>query len=205
MHQPIYELWHETDHSAAFFLLPGLADASEYRVAKVIDGDTIDILYKGRKERIRILCVNTPESVHPDRYKNSYMGWKASRFTKSRLSGKKAGLEFEKRKRGNYGRLLAYVIVDGENFNLELIRQGWSQYYTKYGASKKYHIRFKEAETSAKKEQLNIWSGLIDVGQQPFSILTPSFLMARGRNGLFWQENDKSHSCPHSSQRTRQW
>jgi len=90
--------------------------AGQYKVLRVIDGDTIDILYHGKKERIRMLCVDTPESVHPDKSKNSEMGKKASNYTKSRLSGKYIDLIFEKKKRGKYGRLLAYVIINGNNF-----------------------------------------------------------------------------------------
>jgi len=52
-------------------------------------------------------------------------------------------LKFEiKRLRGNYGRLLAYVFVDGQNLNLDLVRQGLSPYYTKYGKSEKYDADF---------------------------------------------------------------
>lgn len=85
------------------------------------------------------------------------MGKKASEYTKSRLSGQWIELEFEAKKRGKYGRLLAYVILEGENFNLELVRGGWSPYYTKYGTSKKYHVEFIRAQKQAKKMRLNIW------------------------------------------------
>lgn len=133
--------------------------AGQYKVIKVIDGDTIDILYYGKKERIRMLCVDTPESVHPDQTRNTPMGIKASNYTKSRLTGKTVDLEFEgQRKRGNYGRLLAYVLLDGHNFNVELVRNGWSPYYTKYGTSEKHHDEFLAAEREAKAKRLNIWT-----------------------------------------------
>ena len=85
------------------------------------------------------------------------MGKKASAYTKSRLSGKSVALEFETKKRGKYGRLLAYVILDGNNFNIELVRTGWSKYYTKYGNSENHHSAFLSAEKIAKKAGLNIW------------------------------------------------
>jgi len=69
----------------------------------------------------------------------------------------KSDLEFEGAFRGRYGRLLAYVIVDGVNFNLELVRQGLSPYYMKYGLSQKYDKEFRETEKYARKHQLNIW------------------------------------------------
>jgi len=131
--------------------------AEQYKVLRVVDGDTIDINYHGSKERIRLLCVNTPESVHPDKKQNIPMGKVASNYAKERLSEKYIELEFEKRKRGNYGRLLAYVFVDGQNFNLEIVRQGLSPYYAKYGFSEKYDQEFRQAEKVARKEGLNIW------------------------------------------------
>jgi micrococcal nuclease len=97
----------------------------------------------GKKERIQVLCVDTQESVHPDQSKNSEMGRKASKYTKERLSNK-------------YDRLLAYVILDGENFNLELVKKSWSPYYTKYGNSEKHHSEFVSAEKEARSNCLNI-------------------------------------------------
>ena len=87
------------------------------------------------------------------------MGKKASDYTKSRLTNKFVSLEFETRKRGNYGRLLAYVYLNGQNFNLELVREGWSPYYTKYGTSEKHHTEFIKAENEARSRGYNIWAG----------------------------------------------
>ncbi len=67
-----------------FLLLSSLPSiAGQYQVLRVVDGDTIDINYNGTKERIRLLCVDTPESVHPDQSKNTTMGRKASDYPKS--------------------------------------------------------------------------------------------------------------------------
>ena len=118
---------------------PVLANAGQYKVIRVVDGDTVVIKYNGKYEKVRLLCVNTPESVHPDKKQNIPMGKVASKYTQTKLTGKYVNLEFEiDRLRGHYGRLLAYVFVDGQNFNIDLIRQGLSPYYTKYGKSEKY-------------------------------------------------------------------
>jgi micrococcal nuclease len=86
------------------------------------------------------------------------MGKVATRYTQKKLTSKYVDLEFEiKKLRGNYGRLLAYVFVDGQNLNLDLVRQGLSPYYTKYGKSEKYDAEFRAAEKKARKEKLNIW------------------------------------------------
>jgi micrococcal nuclease len=80
----------------------------------------------GRTEKVRLLCVDAPESIHPDKKQNIPMGKVASLYAEERLSGKYVELEFEEhRLRGNYGRLLAYVIVDGVNFNLERSVRGY--------------------------------------------------------------------------------
>jgi len=126
-------------------------------VIRIVDGDTIVVNYKGKPEKVRLLRVNTPESVHPDKKQNIPMGKVASDYTKKRLKGKCIDLEFEGELRGRYGRLLAYVIVDGVNFNLELVRQGLSPYYTKYGLSEKYDSEFRDAEKYARKQGLGIW------------------------------------------------
>ena len=141
-----------------FLTLPVLAHSGQYKVIRVVDGDTIVIRYNGKYEKVRLLCVNTPESVHPDKKQNIPMGKVASKYTEKKLTGKDVNLEFEiKKLRGNYGRLLAYVFVDGQNFNMDLVRQGLSPYYTKYGKSEKYDAGFRTAEKQARKEKLNIW------------------------------------------------
>lgn len=132
--------------------------AGEYQVTRVIDGDTITIRYHGKTEKIRMLNVDTPESVHPDQSRNTAMGQKASAYTKKRLTGKKVDLEFQTNNRGKYGRLLAYVILDGRNFNIELVRKGWSPYYTQYGTSHRHHADFISAEKYARTKGLNIWA-----------------------------------------------
>ena len=144
--------------SLLFLTLPVLANAGQYQVIRIVDGDTIVIEYDGKYEKVRMLCVNTPESVHPDKKQNIPMGKVASKYTQKRLTGKDVNLEFEIEKlRGNHGRLLAYVFVDGQNFNLDLVRQGLSPYYTKYGKSQNYDFEFRAAEKQARKEELNIW------------------------------------------------
>ncbi|MBW2195947.1 MAG: thermonuclease family protein [Deltaproteobacteria bacterium] len=86
-----------------FFLLPSLSLAAQHRVIRIVDGDTIVVNYQGKNEKIRLLCVNTPESVH--------LGKVVSEYTKKRLTGKYVDLEFEGPLRGRYGRLLAYVLL----------------------------------------------------------------------------------------------
>lgn len=97
--------------------------AGHYPVLKVVDSDTIDVNYNGTKERIRLLCVDTPESVHPDQSKNTAMGRKASDYTKKRLTGQSIELEFETKIRGKYGRLLAWPM---SSWTGKILTWNWS-------------------------------------------------------------------------------
>ena len=173
-------------------LLPALSLAGQYKVIRVVDGDTIVIDYKDKYEKVRMLCVNTPESVHPDKKQNIPMGKAASDYTKTRLKGKYVDLEFEGPIRGRYGRLLAYVIVDGQNFNLELVRQGLSPYYTKYGLSQKYDQEFREAERYARNHKLNIWGD---------PALTERYLRLKSK----WGQHRPRISTPTSTVQTKDW
>ena len=88
-----------------FIIIPAIALAGQYQVIRVVDGDTIVIRYNGKYEKVRMLCVNTPESVHPDKKQNIPMGKVASKYTQKKLIGESVDLEFEiKKLRGNYGR-----------------------------------------------------------------------------------------------------
>jgi micrococcal nuclease len=144
----------------ALFERSGQVDTREgpYQVVRVVDGDTIIIWRKGKQERVRLLRVNTPESVHPDKKQNTPMGIEASDFAKERLSGKEVMLEFEGEMRDRYGRLLAYVCVGDENFCVMLVKEGFSPYYTAYGLSDKYDSEFREAEREARDAHRGIWS-----------------------------------------------
>ena len=75
--------------------LPTLSFAGQHRVIRIVDGDTIIVNYQGKHEKVRLLRVNTPESVHPDKKQNIPMGKVASNYTKKRLNGKFVDLEFE--------------------------------------------------------------------------------------------------------------
>jgi len=69
-------------------VIPVLAIAGQYKVIRVVDGDTIVIDYHGKYEKACLLCVNTPESVHRDAKQNTPMGKAASDYAKTKFSGK---------------------------------------------------------------------------------------------------------------------
>jgi len=94
-------------------------------VTKVTDGDTIHVTYQGRDERVRLIGVDTPE-VPWYGGKAECFGNEAGLYTRSRLAGRTVRLEFDVDPRDRYERLLAYVYVGDELFNLTLVRLGYA-------------------------------------------------------------------------------
>jgi micrococcal nuclease len=94
------------------------------RVVEVIDGDTIVVeLPDGGTDTVRILGVDTPETLHPTKGVECF-GPEAAAYTTTRLAGRVVELERDVEARDLYDRRLAYVVVDGRSFGEELLRRG---------------------------------------------------------------------------------
>lgn len=140
-------------------------------VTEVTDGDTIDIQYQnGTSDTVRLLGVDTPEVYggnDPTEFEGvpdsnagssclSTEGDEASEYAKQTLSGKTIQLKLDSQSdgRGSYGRLLAYIIVDGQNFNYQLVSQGYARVYdSEFEQSE----RFYSAESSAQDSTTGVW------------------------------------------------
>lgn len=97
----------------------------EATVSRVVDGDTIKVEYKGEAYKVRLLCIDTPETVKSGVAEQPY-GKKASNKLKDLVEGKKVTLVFEKDTDDNYDRLLAFVMLDdGTCVNALMIAQGY--------------------------------------------------------------------------------
>jgi len=100
---------------------------AEYRVVDVVDGDTIVVRdVDGRDDTIRLLGIDTPETHHPTKPVGCF-GPEAAAFTSRRLFGRLVRLEDDVETHDIYGRRLAYVYLDGERFNDELLRRGYAR------------------------------------------------------------------------------
>jgi len=126
-------------------------------VTRVIDGDTIEVKMDGNTEDVRLLLVDTPETKHPSKPVQPY-GPEASEFAKNTLSGKEVTLEFDGSKRDKYDRLLAYVWVNGNNFNKMLLAEGLARLAYVYEPPYTHYDAFMKAQTKAVNENKNIWS-----------------------------------------------
>lgn len=134
-------------------------DVDYFKVAKIIDGDTIDVDYFDKIERVRMIGINTPESVDP-RKPAECLGKAASAEAVKMLIGKYVSLETDETQddRDKYGRLLRYVKTqDGVFYNLEIVKKGLAREYT-YKTPYRYQKSFIKAQSEAQKNKVGLWA-----------------------------------------------
>jgi micrococcal nuclease len=126
-----------------------------------IDGDTVRVRISnppeglGVVETIRMLGVDTPETVHPSRPVERF-GKEAGEFTKAALLNKEVRLCFDWDLRDRYGRLLAYIFTgDGECFNARVVREGYAHAYIRYPFQ--FMDEFKALEAESRRAKNGLW------------------------------------------------
>lgn len=130
-------------------------------VNRVVDGDTISVDVNGLWETVRLIGIDTPETVDPRKPVQAF-GQEASDYTKRTLLGKTVRLEVDQGNghighRDRYGRLLAYVWVGEALFNEAIIREGYAHAYTKYPFREDYMTLFRDAERAARDRLRGLW------------------------------------------------
>jgi micrococcal nuclease len=129
-----------------------------YKVTRVLDGDTFNVEVDKKEITIRMLGINTPETVDPRRPPECY-GKEASDATKNLLKGQQVNLVLNKDRevRDKYGRYLAYVYrEDGLFVNEYLLEEGFAKEYT-YGSPYSLQKNFLRLEQNANKNKVGLW------------------------------------------------
>jgi micrococcal nuclease len=136
----------------------------------VVDGDTVEVRLDGRSEDVRLIGVDTPETVKPDTPVQCF-GERASHFTKRRLTGRRVRLVFGVERRDVYGRLLAYVFLARPTlyvpkhvqspqrdrlFNAVLVRRGLARSLT-IPPNDRFAPRFRRLELGAARAGRGLW------------------------------------------------
>jgi len=135
------------------------AHAQFFKVVSVIDGDTVKIDMNGNMETLRLIGIDTPETVDPRKPVQCF-GQEASNKSKELLSGQRVRVEKDSTQgdRDKYDRLLAYIWrEDGLFYNEYMVKQGYAHEYT-YDTPYKYQAQFKADEKYARENQLGLWS-----------------------------------------------
>ena len=136
-------------------------DYDEAKVIKNVDGDTLTVTLDGWSETIRMIGVDTPETVHPSKPVEVF-GKEASNFTKAMCPvGATVYLTYDWDPRDKYNRLLAYIWYKVGNtwvlHNLNLIANGYGNAYTSYAFREDYMVTFRNAEAYARVNGLGLW------------------------------------------------
>lgn len=130
-----------------------------HQVVRDIDGDTIVVAINGKDTTIRLIGVDTPETVDP-RVPVECFGPEASAEAKKILDGAVVRLQTDpsQSKLDKYSRTLAYVFeLDGTDFDEFMIAQGFGREYT-YDKPYEYQAEFKAAQAMAQANNLGLWA-----------------------------------------------
>lgn len=129
--------------------------AAEAVVTRVVDGDTVEARIGGEIEDVRLIGVDTPESVEPGAPVQCF-GRRASRVTKRALEGRRVRLVFGVERRDVYGRLLAYAYIDRDFFNAELLQRGLARTLS-IPPNTRHRALFERLELGAARAGRGLW------------------------------------------------
>ncbi len=127
-------------------------------VTKVADGDTISVNIRGKIEKVRLIGIDSPETVDPRKPVQCF-GKEASDKMKELLKNRSVRLEADpsQSERDKYDRLLRYVYRDDELFvNQYMIAEGYAYEYT-YDLPYFYQSEFKKAQNNAQSQGKGLW------------------------------------------------
>ncbi len=141
--------------------------ATTATVTRVVDGDTFEAQMEGRVEDVRLIGIDTPETVKPGTPVQCF-GPRASHFSKRLLSGRRVRLVFGVERRDVYGRLLAYVrlLPAGRHrpgsrrptfVNALLVRRGLARSLT-IPPNDRFAPLFRQLELRAARSGRGLWS-----------------------------------------------
>jgi micrococcal nuclease len=124
-------------------------------VVRAVDGDTLEVAFDGRREDVRLIGVDTPETVKPGTPVQCF-GPRASDFTHGHLDGRHVLLVFGVERRDVYGRLLAYVYFRGSLFEAQLVRRGLARTLA-IAPNTRFASRFQRLQTAAARAGRGLW------------------------------------------------
>ncbi len=155
------------------FIFPTFAFAQEQgTVTSVVDGDTFKVEIDGTAETVRIIGIDTPETVHPSKPVQCF-GKEASNALKEILNGEDVTLEKNPaEEKDKYGRLLRYVDIDGVDIGASMIEEGFAYSYKQYP-----HPRleeYNELEQEAREENRGLWGSCNESSSAAFSDVSSS-------------------------------
>lgn len=144
-----------------------------FLVSKIIDGDTLMVKINDKEEAVRLIGVDTPETVDPRKTVQCF-GKEATEKAKELVENKMIRLEIDttQNDRDKYNRLLRYIYLeDGTLVNKKLIEEGFGFEYT-YQIPYKFQTEFKAAQKMAEEKKMGLWAD--GACPTPKTIATPT-------------------------------
>jgi micrococcal nuclease len=140
----------------------------------VVDGDTIKVRLDGQTVTIRLIGVDSPETVDPSSPVECF-GPAASDFVERELLDETVALEWDAQRLDRYDRTLAYVWLGEVLFNARLLHEGYAQLLT-IPPNVMYVERFRAAEQRARDQNLGLWGKCrLDEEGSPVPRCDPSY------------------------------
>ncbi|MDF2721916.1 MAG: hypothetical protein K0Q59_1591 [Paenibacillus sp.] len=160
------------------------------QVKRVVDGDTFET---NTGEKVRLIGMNTPETVKPNSPVEAY-GKQASEYTKKQLTGKTLVMFADAEDKDKYGRLLRYVFLEGEAdmFNERLLREGYANTMT-IPPNVMFAKKFVEVEREARNKSKGLWGAIADPKQTVAACKDPKI------KGNINSKNEKIYHLPGGS------
>lgn len=140
-------------------------------LVRVVDGDTLVVSTEETSFKVRLIGIDTPESVHSDESRNTVWGTYASDYTRLLLEDTEdLYLEYDEDPADQYGRALAYVWLSDDTSDLNnmlnaiLVRDGYA-YDKVYEPNDKYCEQFQILREAAQNNAAGLWteSGFADL------------------------------------------
>ena len=137
---------------------PAAGPAGAAVVVRPVDGDTVVVDLGGREEPVRLIGIDTPESVAPDRPVECFGPEAKARTAELLPEGTVVRLERDVEARDRYDRLLAYVIREEDDVlvNLLLVEEGFAESIA-YPPNLAHQRELDEAEAAARATQVGLW------------------------------------------------
>jgi micrococcal nuclease len=142
----------------------GCADAAgveraaiEGRITRIVDGDTIRVTGGGREYTVRLLGIDTPETVHPTQPVEC--GGRRATAALAGFAGRPVTLETDPTQDtyDRFDRLLAYASSRGESLQERQLRRGWARVYVYDGRPFERLGAFRAVEQRARAAGRGIW------------------------------------------------
>ena len=127
-------------------------------MVRIVDGDTIHVRMDGRREKVRYIGIDTPQSVKPGAPVECFAK-RAGAFNRRLVEGERVRLVTDLEPRDRYGRLLAYVyrVRDGLFVNAELVRRGYAETLT-VPPNVEHAAEFRRLASAARRGGRGLWS-----------------------------------------------